>query len=111
MVIFACGTGNPFFTTDTAAALRANEIEADVLLKGTKVDGVYSDDPNLVPDATFYEEITYNDVLARDLRVMDATAISLCRENNLPVIVFNVLKHGNIKRIIFGEKVGTLIKG
>ncbi len=111
VVIFACGTGNPFFTTDTAAALRASEIEAQLLLKGTKVDGVYSADPATEKDAVLYEEITYSDVLAKDLRVMDSTAISLCKENNLPVMVFNVLEEGNIKRVIYGEKLGTLIKG
>ena len=111
VVIFACGTGNPYFTTDTAAALRASEIEADVLLKGTKVDGVYSADPKLNPEATFFSEISFNDVLSHDLRVMDATAISLCRENKLPVIVFNILKPGNIQRIVRGEKIGTLIRG
>lgn len=111
VVIFACGTGNPYFTTDTAAALRANEIEADVLLKGTKVDGVYSADPKVNPDASFFSEISFNDVLSKDLRVMDATAISLSRENKLPVIVFNILKPGNIQRIVRGEKIGTLIRG
>ncbi|MCD6384778.1 UMP kinase [Candidatus Sumerlaeota bacterium] len=111
VVIFGCGTGNPFFTTDTAAALRAIEIEADVLLKGTKVDGVYSADPELSPGATLYREISYTDVLAKQLKVVDATAVSLCRENKLPIIVFNLTKRGNIKRIVLGEPTGTLIKG
>jgi uridylate kinase len=111
VVIYGCGTGNPFFTTDTAAALRAVESDVEVLLKGTKVDGVYSADPKKDTNATFYEEITYSDVLNRDLRVMDATAISLCREQELPVIVFNLLKTGSIKKIVSGESIGTLIKG
>jgi uridylate kinase len=111
VVIYGCGTGNPFFTTDTAAALRAVESEAEVLMKGTKVDGVYSADPVVDSGAQFYREITYSDVLSRDLKVMDATAISLCREQGLPVIVFNLLEKGNIKKIVMGEKIGTLIKG
>ncbi|MCX7765640.1 MAG: UMP kinase [Candidatus Sumerlaeia bacterium] len=110
VVIFGCGTGNPFFTTDTAAALRASEIEAEVLLKGTKVDGVYSADPKVNKTAQFFKEITFSDVLEKNLRVMDATAISLCRENNLPIVVFNLLTPGNIKRIILGESIGTLIR-
>lgn len=110
VVIFACGTGNPFFTTDTAAALRASEIDAEVLLKGTKVDGVYSADPKKEAQATFFKEISFSDVLQKDLKVMDATAISLCRENGLPIVVFNLLKPGNIKRIILGEAIGTLIR-
>lgn len=110
VVIFGCGTGNPFFTTDTAAALRASEIDAEVLLKGTKVDGVYSADPKVNKTAQFFKEITFSDVLKRNLRVMDATAVSLCRENNLPIVVFNLLVPGNIKRIILGESIGTLIR-
>ncbi len=110
VVIFGCGTGNPFFTTDTAAALRASEIDAKVLLKGTKVDGVYSADPKINKTAQFFKEITFSDVLEKNLRVMDATAISLCRENNLPIVVFNLLVPGNIKRIILGESIGTLIR-
>lgn len=110
LVIFACGTGHPFFTTDTAAALRGSEIEAEVLLKGTKVNGVYSEDPRVHPEATFFKEISFTEVLRRELKVMDSTAISLCRENNLPVIVFNLLRLGNIKRIIRGEPIGTIIR-
>jgi uridylate kinase len=111
VVIFAGGTGNPFFTTDTAAALRANEIEAEVILKGTKVDGVYTADPQTDVQAKRYDTISYSEVLAKNLRVMDATAISLCRENNLPIIIFNAMTEGNIKRVILGERVGTLVTG
>ncbi len=111
VVIFAAGTGNPFFTTDTAASLRAMEIGADIILKGTKVDGVYSADPAKDPSARRYEELTYLDVLNQGLRVMDSTAISLCMENNLPIIVFKLLEDGNIKRVLTGESVGTLVRG
>ena len=111
IVIFAGGTGNPFFTTDTAAALRANEIEAEVLLKGTKVDGVYTADPETDKQAKRYDTISFSEVLAKNLRVMDATAISLCRENNLPIVIFNVMTEGNIKRVILGEQIGTLVTG
>lgn len=111
IVIFAGGTGNPFFTTDTAAALRANEIEAEVLLKGTKVDGVYTADPKTDKQAKRYDTISFSEVLAKNLRVMDATAISLCRENNLPIIIFNVMNKGNIMRVILGQRVGTLVTG
>jgi len=111
VVIFAAGTGNPYFSTDTAAALRAMEIKADVIIKATKVDGIYSADPELVSDATRFEEISYMDVLKQGLRVMDATAISLCRENNLPIIVFNLNVAGNIRRVVLGEKVGSLVNG
>ncbi len=110
VVIFACGTGNPFFTTDTAAALRANEIEAEVLLKGTKVDGVFSEDPQHSSDAHFFSTISYSEMLRKHLKVIDATAISLCEENDLPIIVFNLLTKGNIRRIILGENIGTLIQ-
>lgn len=103
IVIFAAGTGNPYFTTDSAAALRALEIKADVILKATKVEGVYSADPLIDPTATRYECITYQEVLERQLRVMDASAISLCMDNNLPIVVFNMLKPGNIKRVVTGE--------
>ncbi|GBQ97035.1 UMP kinase [Asaia lannensis] len=103
VVIFAAGTGNPFFTTDTAAALRANEMECDVLLKGTQVDGVYSADPRRVPDAERYDELSYMDVLSRDLNVMDATAISLARENRLPIIVFNIHAPGAFASVMRGE--------
>jgi uridylate kinase len=109
VVIFGCGTGNPFFTTDTAAALRANEIGADVLMKATKVDGVYSADPNKDPAAVLLPELSYQDVLARDLRVMDASAISLCRESKLPILVFNLDRRGNVRRAAHGEKIGTLV--
>jgi uridylate kinase len=109
VVIMAAGTGNPYFTTDTAAALRAIEIGADVVLKATKVDGVYSDDPEIVPTATLYERVSYRDVLARELKVMDPTAFQLCRENGLPIIVFNFNVPGNLQRIIEGRPVGTLV--
>jgi uridylate kinase len=111
IVIFAAGTGNPYFTTDTAAALRAMEIGAEVIMKATKVDGVYSADPMKDKTATKFDKLTYIDVLQKDLRVMDATAISLCMDNNLPIIVFNLNMSGNIKRIILGETVGTLVTG
>jgi uridylate kinase len=107
VLLLAGGTGNPFFTTDTAAALRAVEIKADVLLKATKVDGVYDRDPVHHPDAVFFERIGYADVLVKDLKVMDGTAVSLCRDNGMPVIVFNLQKSGNIKRVLCGEPVGT----
>ncbi len=109
VVIFACGTGNPFFTTDTAAALRAAEIDAQAILKATNVDGVYSADPHLDPTAERYEEITFTDAIAQNLRVMDTTALSLCRENKIPVIVFDLHTHGNIRRVVQGEKVGTYV--
>jgi uridylate kinase len=111
VVIFAAGTGNPYFTTDTAATLRAVEIKADILLKATKVDGVYDSDPVKNSDAKKYDKISYTDVLTRNLKVMDATAISLCRDNGLPLVVFNLLKAGNIKRVICGEDVGTVVGG
>ncbi len=111
VVIFAAGTGNPYFTTDTAASLRAVEIRADIILKATKVDGVYDRDPVRYPDAVMYEKISYTDVLTKDLKVMDATAISLCRDNALPLVVFNLQKTGNIKRVICGEPVGTVVGG
>ena len=110
-VIFAAGTGNPYFTTDTAAALRAMEIGADVLVKATKVDGVYTADPVKDPTATRFTELTYLEVLKRRLKVMDATAISLCMDNNLPIVVFNLNKPGNLLRLIRGERVGTLVQG
>ncbi|HXY62551.1 MAG TPA: UMP kinase [Nitrospirota bacterium] len=111
IVIFAAGTGNPYFTTDTAAALRAMEIGAEVIMKATKVDGVYSADPMKDKTAVKFDKLTYIDVLQKDLRVMDATAVSLCMDNNLPIIVFNLNVSGNIKRIILGETVGTLVTG
>jgi len=111
VVIFGGGTGNPFFTTDTAAALRAMEINADVILKATKVDGVYTADPMKDENAAFLSEVTYLDVLQQRLQVMDATAISLCMDNNLPIVVFNMLRRGNIKKVIQGERIGTIVRG
>jgi uridylate kinase len=109
VVIFVAGTGNPYFTTDTAAALRAMEISADVILKATRVDGVYSADPLKVKNARKFNRLKYIDVLKRGLKVMDATAISLCMDNKLPIVVFNLTKEGNIKRVITGEKIGTIV--
>lgn len=109
VVIFVCGTGNPYFTTDTAAALRATEIGADLILKATKVDGVFSKDPEKYKDAKRFYKLEYLDVLKKKLKVMDATAISLCMENNIPILVFNIKKTGNIKKAILGQKIGTLI--
>jgi uridylate kinase len=109
IVVMAGGTGNPYFSTDTAAALRAMEIKAEVILKATKVDGVYDADPNKVPEAKRFEQITYLDVLSRGLAVMDTTAISMCMDNSLPIIVFNLNVHGNLKRVVMGEKVGSLV--
>jgi uridylate kinase len=111
VVIFAGGTGNPYFTTDTTASLRAMEIGADVILKATKVDGIYDADPLLHKGAHRYNELTYLDVLKKQLRVMDATAISLCMDHQIPIIVFNLKKKGNIKRVVLGEKVGTKVRG
>jgi uridylate kinase len=109
VVVFAAGTGNPYFTTDTAAALRAMEMKADVILKATKVDGIYTADPMLNPSATKYDNISYLKVLAEGLKVMDATAISLCMDNKLPIVVFNLRTPGNIRRVIMGEPVGTTV--
>ncbi|MBN2514674.1 MAG: UMP kinase [Deltaproteobacteria bacterium] len=109
VVIFAAGTGNPFFTTDTAASLRALEIQADVMLKATKVDGVYDKDPVTNKDAVLYDTISYTEVLTKNLKVMDSTAISMCRDNNLPVIVFNLEKRGNIRGVICGKSIGTIV--
>ena len=109
VVVFAAGTGNPYFTTDTAAALRAMEMKADVILKGTKVDGIYTADPMLHPDATKFESISYLNVLERGLKVMDATAISLCMDNKLPIVVFNLRKAGNIRRVVLGDPIGTTV--
>jgi uridylate kinase len=109
VVIFAAGIGNPFFSTDTAASLRAMEIKADVLLKGTKVDGVYSADPVSDSTAVKYDEITYMEILGKGLKVMDLTAVSLCKDNNLPMVIFNMNQPGNIKRVVMGEKVGSLV--
>jgi uridylate kinase len=109
VVIFAAGTGNPYFSTDTTAALRAMEIKAQVILKATKVDGIYDADPVKVPNAKFFSEISYIDVLTKHLAVMDTTAISLCMDNKVPIIVFNMLSKGNIKRVIMGDKIGSLV--
>lgn len=109
VVIFVGGTGNPFFTTDTAACLRALEIGADVILKATKVDGVYDRDPVKDPDARFFEHIDYTEVMTRNLKVMDSTAISMCRDNALPIVVFNLSKKGNIKDVVLGKHVGTIV--
>jgi uridylate kinase len=109
VVIFAAGTGNPYFTTDTAAALRAMEIGAEAILKATKVDGIYDSDPAINPSAKLIEKITYLEVLKKGLRVMDTTAITLCMENNLPIVVFNLLQRGNIKDVVLGSKVGSVI--
>jgi uridylate kinase len=109
VIILAAGTGNPYFTTDSAAALRAMEVKAEVLLKATKVDGIYTADPVTNPDATKFPRITYREVLERNLKVMDATAISLCMDNKLPIVVFNTRKDGNIRRVIQGEPIGTVV--
>lgn len=109
VVVFAGGTGNPYFSTDTAAALRAMELGADVILKATKVDGVYDADPNQVPTAKMFDRISYLEVISKSLSVMDSTAISLCRDHNLPIVVFNLTRSGNIKRVVMGEKVGSLV--
>jgi uridylate kinase len=111
VVIFGAGTGNPFFTTDTAAALRANEIGAEVLLKATKVDGVYDSDPAQNPQARRYETLTYTEALAKNLRVMDAAAVSLCRDNKIPILVFNLRQPGSILKAVHGDPIGTLVKG
>ncbi len=110
LVIFGAGTGNPYFTTDTAAALRAMEIGADVIFKATKVDGIYDKDPNKFKDAVKFEKLTYIDVLNKKLEVMDSTAISLCMDNNLPILTFNLKKQGNIRRAAIGESIGTLVE-
>jgi uridylate kinase len=109
VVIFGAGTGNPYFTTDTAGVLRAIEIKADVILKGTRVDGIYSEDPEKNPKATKFEQISFNECISKNLRVMDMTAFTLCMENNLPIVVFGMNKPGNLRRVVTGEKVGTLV--
>ena len=109
VAIISCGTGNPYFTTDTGSALRAIEIEADVMLKGTRVDGVYTADPEKDPNATKFDRISYDEVLARDLKVMDLTATALCKENNMPIYVFNMDVEGNLRRMLEGDNVGTLV--
>jgi uridylate kinase len=111
VVIFGAGTGNPYFTTDTAASLRAMEINAQVILKGTKVDGIYSADPKKDPDAVKISKLSYIEVLKKGLQVMDATAISLCMDNNLPIIVFDLTTEGNIKKVISGGEIGTIVQG
>ena len=111
VVILAAGTGNPYFSTDTAAALRAIEVNAEIILKATKVDGIYDKDPVIHRDARKYSEITYLEVLNKGLKVMDATAVSLCMDNKLPMIIFNLTTPGNIKKVLLGEKIGTTIKG
>lgn len=108
-IIMAAGTGNPYFTTDTAAALRANELEVDVILKGTSVDGIYTADPKKDPNATKFDRISFDDVMLKNLRIMDQTAFALCKENKMPIIVFNIKERGNILRILQGEKIGTLV--
>ena len=110
VVIFAAGTGNPYFSTDTAAALRAIQIHAEVIVKATSVDGVYSADPKLDPDATRYSEISYRDVMVKELGVMDQTAITLCKENKLPIIVLNIHRHGEVAKALMGERVGTIVQ-
>ncbi|MEM8583809.1 MAG: UMP kinase [Bacteroidota bacterium] len=109
VLIFSGGTGNPYFTTDSAAALRANEIEAEVILKGTRVDGIYSADPEKDPNAVKYDQLTYDDAIKRQLRVMDQTAFTMCRENGIPIIVFDINEPKNLRKIIFGEPVGTMV--
>ena len=109
VVIFGAGTGNPYFTTDTAGVLRAIEIKADVILKGTRVDGIYSEDPEKNSKATKFEQISFNECISKNLRVMDMTAFTLCMENNLPIVVFDMNKPGNLRRVVTGEKVGTLV--
>ena len=110
VVIFGAGTGNPYFSTDTAAALRAMEIKADVILKATRVEGIYDSDPEKFADANFMAQITYRDVLHQDLKVMDSTAISLCMDNGMPIVVFNMNQYGNIKRVVMGERVGSTVR-
>jgi uridylate kinase len=109
VVIFVAGTGNPFFSTDTAAALRASEMGAEILLKATKVDGVYDSDPRKNPKAKRYEQISYGDALEKRLQVMDSTAFALCMDNHVPIVVFDMFKEGNLKAVILGEKIGTLV--
>ena len=110
VIIFGAGTGNPYFSTDTAAALRAMEIKAEVILKATRVEGIYDADPEKVSDAKFFQQLTYRDVLHQDLKVMDSTAISLCMDNGMPIVVFNMNQYGNIKRVVMGERVGSMVR-
>ena len=111
VVVFGAGSGNPFFTTDTTAALRAAEIDAELIMKATKVDGVYDSDPAINPDAKRFESLTYNHVLTNDLKVMDSTAIALCKDNDIPILVFNLSVQGNIRRALLGETIGTIVGG
>jgi uridylate kinase len=111
VVIFGAGTGNPYFTTDTAGSLRAIEIGADVILKGTRVNGIYSADPEKYPDATRYETITFKECIERNLKVMDMTAFTLCMENKLPIIVFDINEPGNLQKLVIGENIGTMVNG
>jgi uridylate kinase len=111
VVVFAAGTGNPYFSTDTAAALRAMEVKAEIILKGTKVDGVYDKDPVKNPDARRFESLTYLDMLKKSLAVMDGTAVALCKDNDLPIIVYDLKQRGSLRRIVTGERIGTLVKG
>ena len=111
VVIFGCGTGNPFFSTDTASALRAAEIEADIFFKATMVDGVYNKDPNKFDDAVKYNTLTFNDILVKDLAVMDSTAATLCKDNDIPILVFNLNRPDNIYDAVLGSNIGTLVKG
>lgn len=110
IVICSAGTGNPFFTTDSAAALRSLELDCNVLIKATNIDGVYNDDPRKNPNATKYDEVSFNEVLEKELRVMDATAIAQCRDNAMPIVVFELMQKGNLKKVLLGEKIGTLVK-
>jgi len=110
IVIFAAGTGNPYFTTDTAASLRAMEVNADIIMKATRVEGVYSDDPEKNKDATFFKTLDYMEVLKKGLKVMDSTAISLCMDHNLPILVFNLNTPGNFKRVVMGDDIGTIVR-
>jgi len=110
IVIFGAGTGNPFFTTDSAASLRAIEIDADVILKGTRVDGIYSEDPEINPDAEKFNKLTFKEVFNKEIKVMDMTAFTLCKENNVPIIVFNMNEPGNLKKVVLGDEVGTLVE-
>jgi uridylate kinase len=110
IVIFSGGTGNPYFTTDTAATLRAVEMEADVVLKGTRVDGVYTSDPEKDPDAERYDELSFSEALEKELKILDQTAFTMCKENDLPIIVFNMNEKGNLKNLLSGKKIGTLVK-
>lgn len=110
VVIFSGGTGSPYFTTDSAAALRASEINADVILKGTRVNGIYTDDPEKNPEAIMYDNVSFNEVISKDLKIMDKTAFTMCHENDIPIIVFNINHHGNLREVIKGDRIGTLVE-